>query len=929
MALLLREDFKEFNNGWKYIKGDIADDAYLPNFDDSGFRTVSLPHTTRYVTDDDFAAYEGVSYYRKHVFIPEEASDYRIILKFDAIMQSSKIYVNGRFVKEHLGGYMGVAMDITEYVIAGEDNLIAVKADSRGKAEFAPTANKGIDFQFHGGIYRKAHLYALNDIHISEPLMQTEPDMGGVIVKTSVNDEGAVVNVRTYLNCNDEPDEINVVTSLYDAQGELVAEADSMCYEVYDNMGIEDELEVDEPVLWSTKNPYMYLLETKVILDGEIVDYQVNYIGIRTISWEKKGFFLNGERIELNGVNYHQDMFAIGNAEEEDDILRDLKLIKEAGFNFIRCAHYPHNPIFYNYCDALGILVMDSITGWQVFVDTEEFEENTLNELRQMMRRDRNHPSIVLWETSINEAGFSDEWGQKAHEAAHEEIEGIYTCAWKHGDSEDAYPDVFLCAAQHGAKIRWNETKRPIIISEYGDWNFGGTESTSRVSREESDERLLGQCDNLAESLSDNRRQFENGEICGYCYWDFADYSPFSSEKAVIKCGIVDMERLPKHSFYLYKSQSEEPVIYIANKGQKDSPSEVVVYSNCDEVELIVSGRSYGKKKPEKTGYNRNAREEAGIVYDKERVIDYSYLKHPPFVFNISESGDKVINAIGYINGEETLSATCDAISDIDRLVMFSDSLEYDENNIPIFTADRQRMLIRVYAVNKSGLIVKKYNADASVHVQGNVIAEDKVMNMYGNVMKTVKIRDGIGSFYVTRKNNGYEYGKIQVTSGEYESTILDFMVEGIANIDMYPEDFYENDDAQVGKASDIAREKSAESSSYTEGYPCENGNNGNPGVWWMAADEDDEPWWMTDTGFEYNVESINIVWSDEAVHQYVIEIASENDMEYRPLVDRWNNEKAEVNTNDECHGRGRYVRIRVRRNGVPVKFNMFSVYGK
>lgn len=930
MALIIREDFKDFNNEWKYAKGDIAQDAYLPDFDDSDFRLVSLPHNTRYVTDDDFVAYEGISFYRKKVFIPDDILDYRLMLRFDGIMQSSQIYVNGQFVKEHLGGYMGVVMDITDYVIPGEENLIAVKTDSRGKATFAPTANKGIDFQFHGGIYRKAHLYVVNDIHISEPLLQDEPDMGGVIVESVINEDNtACVNVRTYINCNEDIDEINVVTSLYDENGELITESDCLCYEVYDNMMFSDELEVDEPILWSVDNPYLYILETKVIYQGEVIDYQVNRIGIRSIKWQKNGFYLNGKRIELNGVNYHQDMFEVGNATEDDDICRDLRLIKEAGFNFIRCSHYPHNPVFYNYCDALGLLVMNSITGWQVFVDSKEFEENTINELRQMIRLNRNNPSIILWEASINEAGFSDEWGELAHKVAHEEMKDIYTCAWKQGASDNSYPDVFLCAAQHGAKVRWNESKRPVIISEYGDWNFGGTESTTRVSREDSDDKLLGQCNNLAESLSDNRKQFENEEICGYCYWDFADYSPFSSEKTVIKCGVVDMERLPKHSFYLFKSQSENTTIYIANKGLASSPSQVTIYSNCEEVELFVNGKSYGIRQPEQTGINTNVREEAGINYENTRVIEYKYLKHPPFVFNIEEMGDKELRAVGYINKEPVIEAVTNPTKQAKELVIFSDMLESDSNNILTFAKDRQRLFVRVCAVNEDGIIAKNCNGIATVHVKGNVIAEDKIMNMYNEELKKVKIRDGVGSFYVTRKHNGYEYGKIQVSLDELDSNILDFMVEDVKELKVYPENFYENDDAQVGKASDIAREKKAMSSSSKGEDVADNGNNGNPGVWWSASDEDTEPWWLVDTQAEYNIESINIVWSEEAVHQYIIEVASENDNEYKVVVNKWNNDKTEVNTNDECLARGRYVRIKIRRNGVAVKFNMFSVYGK
>ncbi|MBQ9766189.1 MAG: DUF4982 domain-containing protein [Lachnospiraceae bacterium] len=946
----MRENVQGFNLDWQYHKGDVP----FVNVEEGACDTwqyVNIPHCTRYITPDEFHAYEGVSWYRKVFTIPEAIrmsdgyASKKAFVQFDAIMQQAEVYLNGKKLAEHQGGYMGFVVELTNLNYDGE-NEILVRSDSNGSPDFAPTANKGIDFQYHGGMYRPVHLYVTDEVYITNELLEDEVAGGGIFVSNrniDLKEHTAELSVRTHIR--------NSGAALFNGSlnVKLLAE-DKICYEAN---GIEVKLEgndagyveafpkVTDAIFWELNNPYLYDVVVELLdNDGKLLDIRIIRYGIRSIRWQKDGLYINDKKQEaLHGVNYHQDIFAVGNAMTKELIYEDVKLIKGAGLDFIRCSHYPHSPYFYEACDELGLVCLNSMTGWQVYVDSEAFIKNTLYELRQLVRRDRNHACVVAWESSINEAGFTHDWGQKAHDACHEEYPGCYTAAWKNG-GDNAYPDIYLCAAQHGSKIYASQTDKPVIISEYGDWNFGGTKSTSRQERGNGDSAMLLHCNNLEESYADNARQMANGEVAADAYWDFTDYSPFSSEKTVIKCGLVDMYRIPKYGYYFYKSQNSEPMVFIANQWlNEQSPLDVRIYSNCEEVELFLNGESQGKAKPAKSNITYNSRQETGLKYENEREYSYDTLKYPPFFFKMDKFEPGTLTAVGYIGGKEIARYEVATPANV-----LDGGMTSDEDYHIVLERTSERQLegdgtdqVMIYA---KVMVAKKGPAKAdedSEMTMAPVNGLELKVDVTGAASligpDAVTTVGGIATFVIRSVRSGEGEAVITVGDAKMVIPVSDLSEE----LPKEPENFtwWEIPEEAKEILADVAREKKAYASSCAKDVHAWYGNSGNPGLWWQAATNAAGEWWMVDLEETYNIDSVNIVWPKAHAYRYVLEVSSTggNDAsEWKQLLDKSNNQKASINTNDIVSGTGRFVRITITGNVSDeneIRFNMFSVYGK
>jgi len=405
-----------FNREWKFQLGDVAG-ADVAAFADAKWENVGLPHSFSlpyFAANDKF--YVGYGWYRKHFDEPAAWSGKRINLEFDGVFQVAEIYVNGKRVGEHQGGYTGFTFDITEQVKAG-DNVVAVRVNNLWNARLAPRAGEHV---FSGGIYRDVRLVVTAPLHVAW--------YGTSVTTPQVSKVSGTVNVKTeVVNETAKAKSVTVKTCVLDAKGKTVAEMDSTQAIVAGATNVFDQTSapVANPKLWSPEQPNLYSVKT-VVLDGEKpVDDYISPLGFRWFKFTAdQGFFLNGEHYYFKGANVHQDHAGWGDAVADGGFFRDVKLVKEAGFDFIRGSHYPHAPAFATACDELGMLFWSENCFWGTGgfkgdgywncsaypvnpADEAEFEASVKASLRDMIRIHRNHPSIVVWSMS-NEPFFSD-----------------------------------------------------------------------------------------------------------------------------------------------------------------------------------------------------------------------------------------------------------------------------------------------------------------------------------------------------------------------------------------------------------------------------------------------------------------------------------------------------------------------------------------
>lgn len=404
-----------FNREWRFHLGDDANAGQVA-FDDAAWGVVGLPHSFSepYFASSQF--YVGYGWYRKHIAVPEAWSARRIHLEFDGAFQVAEMFVNGRRIGEHRGGYTGFTFDITDALKVG-DNVVAVRVNNAWDARMAPRAG---EHTFSGGIYRDVRLVVTAPVHVAW--------YGTFITTPQVSKEAGTVNVKTeIMNESSAATHATVKTDVLDADGTLVAEMESTETLAAHSTVVFDQTSrpIPRPKLWHPDHPYLYSVKTHVAdHHGTPVDEFISPLGFRWFKFTAdQGFFLNGEHYYFKGANAHQDHAGWGDAVADSGFYRDVKMLKDAGFDFIRGSHYPHAPAFAAACDELGVLFWSENAFWgtapfkspwgrsaypPASEDQPDFEKNVKDSLRDMIRIHRNHPSIIVWSMD-NEVFFNDE----------------------------------------------------------------------------------------------------------------------------------------------------------------------------------------------------------------------------------------------------------------------------------------------------------------------------------------------------------------------------------------------------------------------------------------------------------------------------------------------------------------------------------------
>ena len=371
----------DFNSGWRFHLGDVTDGGAVA-LDDSAWEVVSTPHSVQLMPAEASGCrnYQGVAWYRKHFIVPEETAGKDVALHFEGIMGKQKIYVNGKEVKDHLGGYLPVTVSLTESgVKPGEECVVAVMADNSDDKDFPPGKKQhSLDFAYHGGIYRDVWMIAKSPVSITDAIEADRVAGGGVFVHfDNVSGKGADVNVSTDVaNNGTATRKVTVETSLIDPKGRLVRKVSStVSVKSGETRTVAQSIHVKNPELWSPDSPSLYRVESRIKDGKSSIDGGVTRVGIRTFEFDgDKGFILNGKPFgQLVGANRHQDFAYVGNALPNSQQWRDAKRLRDAGCRIIRVAHYPQDPSFMDACDELGMFVIVATPGWQYWNKDPKF----------------------------------------------------------------------------------------------------------------------------------------------------------------------------------------------------------------------------------------------------------------------------------------------------------------------------------------------------------------------------------------------------------------------------------------------------------------------------------------------------------------------------------------------------------------------------
>ena len=585
-----------FNAGWRFHLGDVAQ-AAQKDFDDNAWEVVSTPHTVQLMPAEASGCrnYQGIAWYRKHFILPDECAGRDAILHFEAIMGKQTIYVNGQKVKEHEGGYLPINVNLTDLgCSAGEECVVAICADNSDDKAYPPGKKQmTLDFAYHGGIYRDVWLIAKSKVAITDAVEEQQVAGGGIFVHyANISERSAEVYVNTEVRNSDDHSRTVTIEQTLSPSGATVSKRVSL--KAGEAKTIVQRFMVKKPRLWSPENPYLYQIATRIREDRQSLDGGITRIGIRSFEFRgKDGFWLNGKRYhQLVGANRHQDFAYVGNALPNSQQWRDAKRLREAGFTIIRTAHYPQDPSFMDACDELGLFIIVATPGWQYWNKDKGWDEKVHQNTRSIIRRDRNHPCVLMWEPILNETRYPEAFALQALQITRDEYPYPYrpvAAADVHSAGVADHYDVVY--GWPGDDFKADKPQQCIFTREFGelvdDWYAHN--NLNRASRSWGERPMLVQAMSLFRSTDELYKT--TGQFIGGCQWH-----PFDHQRGYHPDpywgGIYDAFRQKKTAFDMFaavlQQPTEQPIVSIAHEMTQFSERDVTVFSNCDSVRLTM-----------------------------------------------------------------------------------------------------------------------------------------------------------------------------------------------------------------------------------------------------------------------------------------------------------------------------------------------------
>ncbi len=612
------------NHDWLYSEKLLAGGT-AASFNDKSFVRVTIPHTNKMLPMSGFdeAEYTFVSLYRRHFKLPKELNGKRIFVDFAGVMTAAKVYLNGKSLGEYKGGYTPFSFELTNDIDWKGDNVLAVEVDSSERKDIPPFGNL-VDYLTFGGIYREVQIRAVPDTYIDNVFAKP--------VNVLQNDRS--VNVRVYVKGKAEKD-LQLNAELRDGSKVIASGKKNI-------VGTESQdiiLSNLGPIeLWDTEKPKLYDVHVTITSGSTVLDHYDTRIGFRDAKFTPEGFFLNGKRLQLRGLNRHQTYPFVGQAMPERVQKRDAWIIrKELKCNIVRTSHYPQSTHFLDACDEYGLLCFEEIPGWQHIGD-KSWQDLSVQYVDEMIRRDWNHPSIILWGVRVNESPDNKEFYTRTNKLSRDLDDSRQTGGVRFRYDSERLEDVYTMN-----DFRWpmREANHPLyLVTEFNGHMF----PTKRFDNGDRLREHTHRHARVHDSIAGNAK-IAGG--LGWCAFDYNTHEYFGSGDRICYHGVSDIFRIAKPAAGFYRSQCDpaeeivlEPAFHWACGDENEAFTQGLVSSNCEKLKYFVGEKLVAEAEPDRKTYPN--------------------LKYPPFNHNLRSSiwGDTKwadLRIEGWIGGKKVI----------------------------------------------------------------------------------------------------------------------------------------------------------------------------------------------------------------------------------------------------------------------------------
>jgi beta-galactosidase len=707
------------NHRWLYSDKAVMNGT-RPEFNDSSFARVTIPHTNKMLPwhgfdDED---YEFVSLYRRHFRLPAELRNRRVFVDFGGVMTAATVSVNGQKLAEYRGGYTPFSFELTPHLNWRGDNVLAVEVDSTERKDIPPFGGE-IDYLTFGGIYRDVAMRFVPTTFI-----------GNVFAKpVNVMSNARRVDVRCYLDSKGAiAGPLKLRAELRDGNRVLASESREFSSpgEPHYEIGLENPGAVE---LWDIAHPKLYQVRVRLSEGDRVIDEYETPIGFREARFTPDGFFLNNKHLKLRGLNRHQTYPFVGQAMPARVQRRDAWILrKELKCNIVRTSHYPQSPHFLDACDEYGLLVLEEIPGWQHIGDAQ-WKDLSVSYVEAMIRRDWNHPAIILWGVRVNESQDDHDFYTRTNQLAHSLDDSRQTGGVRYKYDSELLEDVMT---MNDFQIPLRPPNHPLYLNTEFIGHMYPTKRNDNIER--ITEHTMRHARVHNQLASD--KAYAGG--IGWCAFDYNTHANFCSTDRICYHGVADIFRIPKPAGGFYKSQCDpkeeivlEPAFDWSRGDRNESFNVAMVSSNCEHLKIYIGDRLVADVDPDRQ--------------------TFPHLKYPPFVTNIRDGlrggwGDLKLE--GYIDGKKVITRMLSGRGADRQLHVEPDDLELIGDGI-----DATRVVLRV--TDEYGAARPLANAAIGLTLTGpGEIIGDNPFSLFGGVGAIwIKTKEAAGVIRLTAKH--------------------------------------------------------------------------------------------------------------------------------------------------------------------------------